>query len=212
MPGHPTQDGRWGTAFGIVPVSLLPVELSLFTAKVLKSGGVQLKWRTETEISNYGFEIQRSEFRSQASEWKTIGFVLGYGNSNSPKDYSFVDNNVSGGKYSYRLKQLDTDGNFQLSKIIEIDLGTPQRFELSQNYPNPFNPSTTIKFSLPKPGNVKLTVYNLLGGQIAEPVNGFKEAGIHTINFSASNLNSGIYIYKIEANGFVQSRKMTLIN
>ena len=82
---------------------------------------------------------------------------------------------------------------------------------LSQNYPNPFNPVTTIKFSLPESGNVKLTIYNLLGEQVAEPVNEFKNAGVHTINFNASELNSGVYIYKIESNGFVQSRKMTLI-
>jgi len=87
----------------------------------------------------------------------------------------------------------------------------PAEFELTQNYPNPFNPVTTIKFSLPESGNVKLTIYNLLGEQVEEPINEFKNAGVHTINFNASELNSGVYIYKIESNGFVQSRKMTLI-
>ncbi len=77
----------------------------------------------------------------------------------------------------YRLKQIDTDGKFEYSKVIEVDLGSPTKFELSQNYPNPFNPVTTIKFSIPQPGNVKLTVYNLLGEQVAELVNGFREAG-----------------------------------
>jgi photosystem II stability/assembly factor-like uncharacterized protein len=84
-------------------------------------------------------------------------------------------------------------------------------FNLSQNYPNPFNPSTTISFSLPQSGNVKLTVYNLLGEQVAELVNGFREAGVHSINFNAENFNSGVFIYKLEANGVVQSRKMTLV-
>ena len=203
----------------------LPVELSSFSAIVLENS-VKLNWRTETEVSNYGFEIERTAPLNPpqggtSGEWNTIGFVIGHGNSNSPKDYSFIDNSAGYGKYSYRLKQIDTDGQFEYSKVIEVDLGSPTKFELSQNYPNPFNPVTTIKFSVPQSGNVKLTVYNLLGEQIAEPVNGFKEAGIHTINFSAKGgsafggnayaLPSGLYIYKLEANGFVQSRKMTLI-
>ncbi|NNJ51960.1 MAG: T9SS type A sorting domain-containing protein [Ignavibacteriaceae bacterium] len=185
----------------------LPVELSSFSVVVLENG-VKLEWRTETEVNNYGFEILRS---TQNDSWQKLGFVEGHGNSNSPKDYSFVDNNVTAGKYSYRLKQLDTDGSFEYSKAIEVDLGSPGKFELSQNYPNPFNPVTTIKYSIPEAGNVKLVVYNLLGEQVAELVNEFKEAGVHTINFNAENLQSGLFIYKIEAIGVVQSKKMTLI-
>jgi hypothetical protein len=140
-----------------------------------------------------------------------IGFVQGNGNSNSPKDYSFVDKNISGGKYSYRLKQIDTDGQFEYSKVIEVDLGSPAKYELSQNYPNPFNPVTTIRFMLPQPGKVRLILYNTLGEKAAELVNEFKDAGVHTINFNASELNSGVYIYKLESNGFAQARKMILI-
>ena len=189
----------------------LPVELSSFSAVILDEG-VKLNWRTETEVSNYGFEVERLQDYNieKLQDWSNIGFVQGHGNSNSPKDYTFIDN-VLGGKYSYRLKQIDTDGQFEYSKVIEIDLGSPTKFELNQNYPNPFNPSTTISFSLPQSGNVKLTVYNLLGEQVAELVNGFREAGVHTINFNAENFNSGIFIYKLEANGVVQSKKMTLI-
>lgn len=185
----------------------LPVELSSFSAVILENG-VKLKWRTETEVSNYGFEVLRS---SQNDKWDVLGFVQGNGNSNSPKEYSFIDDKVTEGKYSYRLKQIDTDGKFEYSKVIEVDLGSLTKFKLSRNYPNPFNPSTTISFSLPQSGNVKLTVYNLLGEQVAELVNEFREAGVYTINFTASNLNSGLYIYKIEASDFVQARKMTLI-
>ena len=148
--------------------------------------------------------------------WDKIGFVNGNGNSNSPKNYSFDDNNVTAGKYSYRLKQIDNDGQFEYSKTIEVDLGAPKKFELSQNYPNPFNPTTTIKFNLPEAGNVKLTLFNILGQEIKTLVNEFKESGVHTINFDASELNSGIYIYKLEAGSsqgqaFTQTRKMNLI-
>jgi hypothetical protein len=185
----------------------LPVELSSYSAIVLDNS-VRLNWRTETEVNNYGFEIIRS---AQNDIWDKIGFVQGHGNSNSPKDYSFIDESVAGGKYFYKLKQVDTDGKFEYSKVIEVDLGSPAKFELSQNYPNPFNPVTTIRFTLPQPGNVKLILFNILGEQVAELVNEFKDAGVHTINLNASELNSGLYIYKIESNGFVQSRKMMLL-
>jgi hypothetical protein len=122
-----------------------------------------------------------------------------------------MDDDLLAGNYQYRLKQIDTDGQFEYSKTINVNLDSPSKFELSQNYPNPFNPTTTISFSLPQSGDVKLKVYNLLGEQVAELVNSFKEAGIYSINFDASELSSGILIYKIVANGVVQSKKMTLI-
>ena len=186
---------------------VIPVELTSFSASIGNSK-VTLNWTTATELNNYGFEILRS---TQNENWQKIGFVKGYGNSVSPKDYSFVDNSVTKGIYSYRLKQIDNDGSFEYSKVIEVDLGTQAEYELTQNYPNPFNPVTTIRYNLPESGNVKLNVYNLLGEQVAVLVDEFKETGVHTVNFNAENLQSGFYIYKIEANGFVQSRKMTLI-
>ena len=188
----------------------LPVELSSFTASVIGST-VKLNWVTATEVNNYGFEIQKSVVGSLKTEWNTIGFVNGNGNFNSPKSYSYEDKNVTSGKYSYYLKQIDNDGQFEYSKAIEVDLGAPKKFKLSQNYPNPFNPATTIRFNLPEAGNAKLTIYNLLGQEIKTIVNEFKEAGVHTVNFNASELNSGMYIYKLEAGSFIQTRKMTLV-
>ena len=87
----------------------------------------------------------------------------------------------------------------------------PDNFSLSQNYPNPFNPSTTIKFSLPDAGEVSLKVYDRLGKEIVDLVNGFRSAGTYEINFDASQLSSGIYFYKLSANGMVNTKKMTLI-
>jgi len=193
----------------------LPVELLSFSA-VIVNEGIKLNWRTETEVSNYGFEVQRQAPLNPpkggtSGEWKMIGFVEGHGNSNSPKEYSFIDNNVTAGKYSYRLKQIDNDGKFEYSKVIEIDVGTPIEYELSQNYPNPFNPTTTIKFSIPEKGNVKLMVYNILGEEIATLLNEVKEAGVHTINFDAAELKSGIYFYKLEFGNFFKVKKMSLI-
>jgi hypothetical protein len=190
----------------------MPVELSSFSAAAIGST-VKLSWNTATEINNYGFEIERmSNVKGQTSDgWEKMGFVNGNGNSNSTKSYSYEDKNVTPGKYSYRLKQIDSDGQFEYSKTIEVDMNGVNKFELSQNYPNPFNPTTTIRFNLPEAGNVKLTLFNILGQEIKTLVNEVKEAGTHTINFNAGELNSGMYIYKIEAGSFVQTRKMTLV-
>ena len=188
-------------------MSPLPVELTSFSASSIGKN-IKLSWNTATEVNNYGFEIERSVVKG---EWNKIGFVNGNGNSNSPKNYSFVDDKVSSGKYSYRLKQIDNDGQFEYSKTIEIDVNGVKKFELAQNYPNPFNPTTTIQFQLPQTGWVKLTLYNILGQEIKTLVNEVKEAGTHTVNFDASELNSGVYIYRIESGSYTQTQKMTLI-
>lgn len=94
---------------------------------------------------------------------------------------------------------------------VDDETNSPADYALLQNYPNPFNPSTKIQFSIPARGNIKLTVYNLLGQEIKTLVNEFKESGTHTINFDAVGLNSGVYFYKIESNGYTQTRKMTLL-
>jgi hypothetical protein len=189
----------------------LPVELAFFSAIVLENS-IKLNWKTETEVSNYGFEILR---QAQDDKWDALGFVEGHGNSNSPKEYSFIDDLSLSPDLNhtlhYRLKQIDTDGAFTYSQIIEVEIDKPLTYELSQNYPNPFNPITTIRFSLPQSGDVKLTVFNILGEEVTQLINGFKEAGIHTINFNTKNFNSGLYFYRIEAYGFVESRKMLLV-
>ena len=195
----------------------LPVELSSFSALV-NSNNVNLNWKTATEMNNNGFEVQR-EVRSQKSEtgiqWEKVGFIPGHGNSNSPKEYSFTDNNLTGGtNFVYRLKQIDNDGQYQYSKELEVEV-VPKQFSLYQNYPNPFNPSTNIKFDLPEASKVRIDVYNILGEKIAELLNKTIETGFHQVEFNGSNLSSGTYIYRIEAfssgQNFVQTKKMLLL-
>jgi len=187
--------------------SALPVELSIFSASVTNKN-VNLRWRTETETNNFGFEIER---KSSKESWSMLGFINGYGNSNSPKEYSYLDNSVKEGKYSYRLRQIDNDGNFTYSKTLEVDLSVNFEYSLSQNFPNPFNPATSISFTLPQSGLVKLSVYNLLGQEVKTIHNGILEAGVHTYNFDAKDLNSCIDIYKIVTDNYTQTRKMTLL-
>ena len=196
----------------------LPVELKSFTAKVLKSGGVKLEWRTETEVNNYGFEIRTcnlSRYRQiqNDSAWTKLGFVEGYGNSNSPKDYSFTDHNAQYGSYAYRLKQIDTDGQYEYSKVIEVDAGNiPDGFVLEQNYPNPFNPTTIIKFALAETQKAELKVFDILGNEFSTLFNGIADGGkVYETEFDGANLSSGIYFYRLESENKVENRKMLLI-
>ncbi len=89
--------------------------------------------------------------------------------------------------------------------------GLPETMALEQNYPNPFNPSTTIRYALPQSSHVTLIVYNALGQQVAELVNGDISAGYHEVRFTANNLASGIYFYRFEAGSFVQIRRSVLV-
>lgn len=192
----------------------LPVELFSFTASIVGQK-ILLNWSTETEVSNYGFEIERAvvntKSKKQDVEFGKIGFVEGSGNSNSPKDYSFKDEKPFGGsKFQYRLKQIDTDGQFAYSDIIEIEI-VPVKFELFQNYPNPFNPKTVIIYQLPLSSDVTLKVYDLLGREVATLVDEYKPAGKYEAEFDASALPSGIYFYKLKAGEYTAVKKMILI-
>ena len=190
----------------------LPVEFSSFSGKIHGSN-IELSWKTITEINNYGFEIERSKINEDQTYtgWLKIGFVNGNGNSNSPKNYTYEDINISEGKYNYRLKQLDNNGTFNYSNTIEIDFTGLNKFELKQNFPNPFNPSTTVSFSLPDDSNVKLILYDALGQEIKVFLNEYKERGVHLVNLSLNEFNSGIYFYRIEAGSFVETKKMILL-
>lgn len=87
----------------------------------------------------------------------------------------------------------------------------PHEYSLAQNYPNPFNSSTTISFALPKKELVTLKIYDLLGREVATLVNDFKEAGDYQVNFMANGLASAVYFYRIQAESFVEVRKMLFI-
>jgi hypothetical protein len=186
----------------------LPVELSSFTAAI-QNKSVVLNWATATEINNYGFVVERS---FDKVNWNKIGFKNGYGNSNSVKDYSYIDNDITkNGMYYYRLKQIDNNGNYEYSNVIEVNVNIPVKFEVLQNYPNPFNPVTNISFTLPEATNVTLYIFNAIGQQIKAVNAGYRESGKHTIEFDGSDLNSGIYFYKVEAGKNSTIRKMALI-
>jgi hypothetical protein len=98
-----------------------------------------------------------------------------------------------------------------LSDVKKDNSSIPETFSLSQNYPNPFNPSTTISYSIPESRIVTLKIYDMLGKEVTSLLNEYKEAGTHSLQFNASSLSSGIYIYTIQAGEFRDSKKLVLL-
>jgi len=187
---------------------IVPVELTSFTGTVNNLGQVVLNWETATEINNQGFEIER---RTETSEFRTVGFVEGYGTTSEPRSYVYTDMTAETGVNYYRLGQIDYNGAYAYSDVVEIDVNGPLTFELAQNYPNPFNPSTSIKYSVPESGNIRLSVFNIVGEEVAVLANGFSQAGFYEVTFDASNLPSGVYLYKLQSANSVQTKKMMLL-
>ncbi len=186
---------------------IVPVELTSFTA-TSNGADVELKWTTATEINNQGFEIEKM---NNDGSFEQAGYVAGFGTTTEPKAYSFIDSKLESGNYTYRLKQIDFDGTFTYTEEVNVEVELPLEYSLDQNYPNPFNPTTTIKYSIPEEGFVKLAVYNMLGEQVAAIVNTTQKAGRYEVNFNASQLSSGVYVYRIEAANFVASKKLMLL-
>ena len=187
---------------------VLPVEMNSFSSFV-RGRDVTLFWSSEKETNNAGFDIERSTL---PGSWNKVGFVRGYGNSNSVNYYSYTDRGLQSGKYFYRLKQTDLNGNIEYFNLNnEVNIGIPVKFELSQNYPNPFNPSTNLEFGIPDLGFVSLKVYNASGREVAILVNEVKTAGYYSVSFNGSNMPSGIYFYTLQADNFISTKKMLLV-
>lgn len=194
---------RVSTSWDLAPV---PVELSSFTAKA-NGNEVFLKWTTASELNNKMFEVER---KTRDTEYSTIAQLKGAGTSTEMNFYSYTDSKLQEAKYTYRLKQIDYDGSFAYSEEIEVEVINPLDFSLEQNYPNPFNPSTIIGYDVPEAGPVKLSIYNILGEQIAVLADGIVEAGSYQITFDAKNLTSGLYLYRLQYGNQFKVKKMLL--
>jgi minor extracellular serine protease Vpr len=199
----------------------LPVQLASLTAT---AGGqdVFLSWLTATEVDNYGFEVERRQLSNLQSaisnlQWFKVGFVAGNGTCSTPHTYQFADRGLEPGRYAYRLKQMNTDGSFTYSFAAEVTVGPPIVFALDQNFPNPFNSTTTIRYALPEPSHVKITVFDVLGRTVAVLVDEGQGAGNQQLRWDAT-VSSGVYLYRIDATGlaapgrrFTELRKMVVV-
>ncbi len=187
----------------------LPVELTSFTARVSGST-VTLNWETKTEIDNYGFEIER---KTTTSAWQKIGFVEGHSTTNSPKYYNFTDSPSGKGKYQYRLKQIDNDGRYEYSAIVEVDLSgmLPKEIEI-HNFPNPFNPETNINIRVPETSETIIELHSITGEKLATFDAGKLEAGsTYSLKLDGTGLPSGVYFIHVTAGKHRKSHKIMLM-
>ncbi len=184
-----------------------PVELFSFTAEAIEND-VLLKWITATETNNKGFEIHR---KTDNTDWITIGFIDGQGTTTEQHAYTLLDRNISSRKYYYRLRQLDFNGSFDYSGIVEVIVNNPVEYSLEQNYPNPFNPSTSISYSIPEYSYITIKVFDILGNEIETLVNEEKPAGQYEVTWTAAYLPSGVYFCQLKAGEFISTKKMLLL-
>ncbi|MEI7485312.1 MAG: T9SS type A sorting domain-containing protein, partial [Ignavibacteriota bacterium] len=194
---------------------VLPVSLSSLSSSVI-GRNIKLNWITSSEKNNTGFEVERAIVTKETPVFTKTGFVSGKGTTNTTTNYSFEDRNLQTGKYQYRLKQIDHNGNFTYFNLNgEVEVGVPGKYDLSQNYPNPFNPVTKINFELPFDSKVKMIIYDVTGREIKTMVNEVRTAGYYTIVYDGSDISSGIYFYRIIANAngkdYISTKKMAII-
>lgn len=196
----------------VYDLSIIPVELTSFSASV-NNGIVILNWRTSTETNNFGFQVERSKDKISFDQ---IAFIPGSGTTTETKTYSYRDTSLTGSKYYYRLKQVDHNGSYTYSQIVEVDLGLPAKYALYQNYPNPFNSETVIKFDLFETTNLKLNIYDINGKLIKSLIDNVTwDAGFYNVKWNGTNkqeqnVSSGVYFYRLEAENFTETKSMIL--
>ncbi len=195
----------------------LPVELLSFTG-TSTAQGVKLAWETASESESNGFTVLRR--KQGESEWTEVASYqsdagLRAQNSLNGASYSYTDNALLevDKVYEYQLRETGFDGQVTTLQTLTLTIrfNVARAFELAQNYPNPFNPTTTIRYQIPTAETVSLKVYDVLGKEVATLVNGRQEAGSYTVPFNAARLASGVYFYRLQAGGFVETKKMLLV-
>jgi hypothetical protein len=223
-----TNTSNAGTYYVIASIAsdnTLPVLLSGKFRAIQLDGRVRLEWRTESELENAYWVIERREVTGDLSKlqaFQSLMTIEGQGTKSSATDYAEIDNNVEVGKtYEYRLADVSLSGVKSYHNEVTVTV-LPGTFKLEPNYPNPFNPETTIRFYLPTPSNVTLKVYNILGQEVVTLFDRSLQSGPQSVVWRGVNkynqsVASGIYIYRmtaVSADGkekFTQTRKMVLL-
>jgi hypothetical protein len=196
----------------------LPIELLAFNANA-GDGRVDLNWRTASELENLGFVIMRSEEEYgtyfEYASYQNIDQLIGAGTTSKENSYHYIDYNVTNNiTYWYKLKDIDLKGTYSVHGPVSATPAknniVPEKFKLNQNYPNPFNHSTQIEYSIPYNALVKISIYDFAGKKIETLINKNHSPGNYKVSWNSSNYASGVYIYQITADKFIQSKKMLL--
>jgi hypothetical protein len=186
---------------------ILDVELNSFDAEPADSR-IALRWSTAAETDNAAFEIER--------DGELVARMDGAGTTSTARNYEWIDLSLfNGTTYHYSLFTVSVGGTRRevgtLATAPSFSNAPINSYALHQNYPNPFNPETSIAFDLPEAGIVKLSVFNLLGQEVALLANRSFDAGRHVVAFSGHDLPTGIYVYRIDTEGFSDQKKMILM-
>jgi hypothetical protein len=180
--------------------------------------GVEINWATQSEVNNLGFFIWRADQVDGEYVQVTNQLIAGLGNSSTGSEYSFVDGNVgSKSVYWYKIEEISTTGESEfLGPISVMSNFIPDEFALAQNYPNPFNPVTTIVYDVPAQSDVTIRIFSLLGKQVKTIFNEKQSPGRFELEWNGTDdtgrkLASGVYFLRMDADGFTQMRKMTIL-
>jgi hypothetical protein len=187
----------------------IPVELTAFEG-FIEEGAVVLRWSTASETNNAGFEVQQ---RANAGneEWSALAFVEGAGTTTEPRTYQYRVPGLRSGVHRFRLKQIDADGAFSFSPVVEVDLESPKRFALHGAYPNPSRGRATIPFDVAQPTSVRLTVYDALGRKQAVLIDKDYEPGRYTVRYDGRHWASGVYFFVIEMGDFRDVQQVVVL-
>ncbi len=167
---------------------------------------MQLEWISPDSKNSTSFIVEKS---SEERGFIEIGTIAATSENSSV--YSYIDAADAENKILYyRIKQINKDGSVVYSSQVKVGVGNIEQFKLNQNYPNPFNPLTSIELDLFEDSEIEIIIYNIEGQELAVLQKGFLTKGIHKFDFDASNLPSGVYLYKVSTPVFSQTKKMLL--
>lgn len=196
----------------ITVTTLLAAPVAIAATNITTSG-FTANWNASTGATNYWVDVSTTDdFSNVLASYNNKSV----GNVTTHIIISLTPNTT----YYFRVCASNSSSTSPYSNTITVTtnvtgvddlLNLPTRFDLSQNYPNPFNPITTIKYQIPEETFVGIKVYNLLGSEVTTLVNEMRTVGTYEVKFNASQLTSGIYIYKIQAGQFSQMKKMVLV-
>ena len=188
---------------------LLPVELLSFDA--LRDGeGVLLRWTTATETNNAGFEVQMRP--DTETKFTSLDFVDGHGTTTEMRQYSYRLDRIAPGTYAFRLKQIDTDGAFELSPEVKVSIGLARLYTLSEAYPNPSRQAATLTLSVREAQHIRAEVFDVLGRRVAVLHNGRIESNrVYRLHLDDHNFASGTYLIRVTGERFADMRRITLV-
>ncbi len=197
---------------------ITPVELVSFSARRAENG-ILLQWKTASETNNLGFFVEHS---LDGAPFEDIEFIAGFGTTVQPHEYTFLHRVSTSGRHRYRLRQLDTDGSFTRSQIVEVNLSLPASFKLNAAYPNPVvmqpggSAQSNISFELSEGQPIEISILDIRGRVVATLASGYKSGGKHVLSWSGHSktgipLPGGTYFIRARSGNQIKIQKIQIV-